>query len=335
MSFADVVPGRGVPLGPPGGAAAATEDEFASTARTVASSVFQLTTNVTSFKRLVDAMVRGFAVPRGVGRCPCGRLGWCPPPAASLLLAPECVPCPGAQGTPKDTRELRARLHRQRDALGQIAKDTTAAMKKLSELAVQPGAPPGAKATQTKLVKDFQAVLKEFQKAQRACAERESAYLPHSDAGRPLSVRGSGGSGSELPPYVDAEGSYQRSGSLEQQALLRESKRLELLQLDGEIEYNNALIAERDAGIAEIQSQIGEVNEIFQDLAVLVNEQGTMLDDIEQNIVRTSAKTRDARQELVKAETSQRAARSKLLWLLLIGVVILSIVILAVMPWGR
>ena len=240
------------------------------------------------------------------------------------------------QGTPKDTRELRARLHRQRDALGQIAKDTTASVKRLSELAGQPGAPPGAKATQTKLVKDFQAVLKEFQKAQRACAERESAYLPQSDAGRPLHlVRGASGTSTELPPYVDAEGSYQRTGSLEQQALLRESKRQELLQLDGEIEYNNALIAERDAGIAEIQSQIGEVNEIFQDLAVLVNEQGTMLDDIEANIVRTSAKTRDARQELVKAETSQRASRSKLLWLLLVGVVVLSVIILAVMPWGR
>ncbi len=205
-------------------------------------------------------------------------------------------------------------------------------MKRLSELATAPGAPPSAKATQTKLVKDFQAVLKEFQKAQRACAERESAYMPQADAGRPLTSRASAGG---LPPYAEAEGSYQRSGSLEQQALLRESKRQELLQLDGEIEYNNALIAERDAGIAEIQSQIGEVNEIFQDLAVIVNEQGTMVDDIEANIVRTSAKTREARQELVKAETHQRAARSKLLWLLLIAVVVLAIIILAVMPWGR
>ena len=63
MSFADVVPGRGIPLGAPGGASggapgAAGEDQFQSTARAVASSVFQLTTNVTSFKRLVDAMVR-------------------------------------------------------------------------------------------------------------------------------------------------------------------------------------------------------------------------------------------------------------------------------------
>ena len=52
------------------------------------------------------------------------------------------------------------------------------------------------------------------------------------------------------------------------------------------------MIEEREHGIAEIQAQIGEVNEIFQDLAVLVNEQGGMIDDIEANIVRTSARTK-------------------------------------------
>ena len=34
--------------------------------------------------------------------------------------------------------------------------------------------------------------------------------------------------------------------------------------LVNEMEYNEALIDERDHGIAEIQQQIGEVNEIFQ-----------------------------------------------------------------------
>jgi syntaxin 7 len=310
MSFADVAASRGGAGGAGGGGASSSheEDAFASTARGVASAIFQLTTNVTSFKRLVDAL-----------------------------------------GTPKDTRELRGRLHRQRDALGQIAKDTTSAVKRLSELSSAPGAAPSAKATQTKLVKDFQAVLKEFQKAQRACAEREGAYMPQADAGRPLLPRGAsatpppGGNGmhgssssSSLPPYADNEGAgYQRSDSLEQQALLRESKRQELLQLDGEIDYNTALIEEREAGIAEIQSQIGEVNEIFQDLAVLVNEQGGMIDDIEANIVRTSAKTKEARAELVKAETHQRAARGKLLWMLLIVVCVLLVIMALVLPWGH
>lgn len=47
--------------------------------------------------------------------------------------------------------------------------------------------------------------------------------------------------------------------------------------LDNEIAFNEAIIEERDQGIQEIQQQIGEVNEIFKDLAVLVHEQGTMI----------------------------------------------------------
>jgi hypothetical protein len=47
--------------------------------------------------------------------------------------------------------------------------------------------------------------------------------------------------------------------------------------LDNEIAFNEAVIEEREQGIHEIQQQIGEVNEIFKDLAVLVHEQGTMI----------------------------------------------------------
>lgn len=46
--------------------------------------------------------------------------------------------------------------------------------------------------------------------------------------------------------------------------------------LDNEIAFNEAIIEEREQGIQEIQEQIGEVNEIFKDLAVLVHEQGAM-----------------------------------------------------------
>ena len=53
--------------------------------------------------------------------------------------------------------------------------------------------------------------------------------------------------------------------------------RQEVLFLDNEIAFNEAIIEEREQGIQEIQQQIGEVNEIFKDLAVLVHEQGTMI----------------------------------------------------------
>ena len=49
------------------------------------------------------------------------------------------------------------------------------------------------------------------------------------------------------------------------------------MQVESELAYNEAVIEERAQGIQEIQQQIMEVNEIFQDLAVLVKEQGGMI----------------------------------------------------------
>lgn len=46
--------------------------------------------------------------------------------------------------------------------------------------------------------------------------------------------------------------------------LSQAQKQKEDAALANEMEYNEALIDERDQGIAEIQQQIGEVNEIFQ-----------------------------------------------------------------------
>ncbi|KAK9058100.1 hypothetical protein SSX86_022940 [Deinandra increscens subsp. villosa] len=41
--------------------------------------------------------------------------------------------------------------------------------------------------------------------------------------------------------------------------------------------FNEIVIEEREQGIQEIQNQIGEVNKIFKDLAVLVHEQGAII----------------------------------------------------------
>lgn len=56
--------------------------------------------------------------------------------------------------------------------------------------------------------------------------------------------------------------------------------RQEILLLDNEIAFNDAMIEEREQGIREIQDQIGEANEIFKDLAVLVHEQGVVIGEI-------------------------------------------------------
>jgi hypothetical protein len=53
--------------------------------------------------------------------------------------------------------------------------------------------------------------------------------------------------------------------------------RQEVLQLDNEILYNETITEEREQAIEEIQGQIGEVHEIFKDLATLVHSQGVVI----------------------------------------------------------
>ena len=273
MSFADAYGGA------PGGAGPSDRlqeaDDLARESKKVSSLIFQMTTNVSSFKRLVDAL-----------------------------------------GTGKDTRELRGKLNTQRESIGGMAKEASLAVKRLAS----GGRSDDQKAQ--KLVRDFHGVLKEFQKAQRLCAEREATFAPRTPSGS----RGTYGA-------YDEEMNREAVGhsDSEQQSLLQATgggRRQELVRDEGEMEFNNALIEEREQGILEIQQQIGEVNEIFQDLAVLVNEQGQMIDDIEANIVSTAVRTKDAQRELTKADKSQKAARNKMICVAVAVAVALAFLVL-------
>ncbi|MCH91146.1 syntaxin-22-like, partial [Trifolium medium] len=68
--------------------------------------------------------------------------------------------------------------HKTRQHIGQLVKDTSAKLKQASDIDHHAGVNASKKIADAKLAKDFQAVLKEFQKAQRLSAERETAYTP-------------------------------------------------------------------------------------------------------------------------------------------------------------
>ncbi|KAK4364671.1 hypothetical protein RND71_016029 [Anisodus tanguticus] len=218
-------------------------------------------------------------------------------------------------GTPKDTPELREKLHKTRVHIGQLVKDTSAKLKQASETDHRVEVSASKKITDAKLAKDFQAVLKEFQKAQRLAAERETAYTPFV----PQAI---------LPSSYTASEIDVTEKSPEQRALLVDSRRQEVLLLDNEIAFNEAIIEEREQGIQEIQQQIGEVNEIFKDLAVLVHEQGTIIDDIGSNVENAHAATAQGRSQLAKAAKTQRSNSSLTCLLLVIFGIVLLIVII-------
>ena len=68
--------------------------------------------------------------------------------------------------------------------------------------------------------------------------------------------------------------------------------------------------------------------EIFQDLALLVNEQGTQIDNIQTNIETAADSTTRGVRELARASRSQRRARSRMC---IIAACVLAILIILVM----
>ncbi|KAL0920692.1 hypothetical protein M5K25_009853 [Dendrobium thyrsiflorum] len=219
-------------------------------------------------------------------------------------------------GTPKDTLELRERLHKTRLHIGQLVKDTSAKLKQASETDHHTPVSASKKIADAKLAKDFQAVLKEFQKAQRLAVERETAYAPFV-LQTPLP---SSYSASEVHDGIEK--------TPDQRSMLTEARRQELILFDNEIVFNEAIIDEREQGIHEIQQQIGEVNDIFKDLAVLVHDQGVMIDDIDSHIENSLVSTAQAKTQLLRASKTQKSKSSLICLLLVIFGVILLIVII-------
>ncbi|KAF0922182.1 hypothetical protein E2562_027781 [Oryza meyeriana var. granulata] len=75
----------------------------------------------------------------------------------------------------------------------------------------------------------------------------------------------------------------------------------DIIVLDNEIEFHEAVIAEREQGILEVQQEIADIHEIFRDLAVLVHDQGECIEIVTSNIDMTEAATSQAEVQLSKA----------------------------------
>ncbi|CAH8386717.1 unnamed protein product [Eruca vesicaria subsp. sativa] len=203
--------------------------------------------------------------------------------------------------------------HKTRLHIGKLVKDTSARLKEVSETDHQRGVDQKKKILDAKLAKEFQSVLKEFQKAQRLAAERETFYAP------PLVTKPSPPS-SNTASEIDVNADKHQ----EQRSLLEESKRQELALLD-----NEAVIEEREQAIEVIQRQISELHEIFKDLAQLVHDQRPMIaDDICTNIDNSHAATAQGNSHLAEASKTQRSNSSLTCLLLVVFGIVLMIVII-------
>ncbi|KAK3815640.1 MAG: t-SNARE [Linnemannia elongata] len=226
----------------------------------------------------------------------------------------------GFLGTNKDTEDVRNKLHDVTEQTRLQVKETSQEIKDLARL----DNTHSKKLEHNKLSKDFQKVLVEFQKVQRVSAEKQREFV---DRARLSTVRND----YRTTLYINSDSDEDASESGDRPLIDDSQRRMQLLVVDNELEYNESMIVQREEEIREIESGITELNEIFRDLGTMVHEQGSMLDSIENNVTSISMSTHAAAEELTTAAIHQRNARKKSCYLLLIAAFVAGIVVLAIL----
>ncbi|KAG0368772.1 hypothetical protein BGZ54_001196 [Gamsiella multidivaricata] len=218
----------------------------------------------------------------------------------------------GYLGTTKDSQDVRTKLQDVTEQTRNLVRDTSQDIKDLTKFDAA-----GKKLETQKVSKDFSKILVEFQKIQRVSAEKQRDFVFKA---RQVGSRNS--YSSETEEEVNQGG--------EQPLLNNDQRRMQLLVVDNELEYNESMITQREGEILEIEQGITELNEIFRDLGTMVHEQGNMLDSIESNVTSVSMTTQTAAEELTVAAKHQKEAQSKSCYLLLIAAIVAGIIILAI-----
>ncbi|KAK7532414.1 t-SNARE [Phyllosticta citribraziliensis] len=214
-------------------------------------------------------------------------------------------------GTKRETERVRERV---RDLIEETSNGFKEVGEGLKKVQQWPDLNASQKFTQGKLNREFKATLTEFQVLQRSAIEKERS----SAAAARAALEDAGGSATS--PSGQGHGSQQ---------MLQEQEQLRLAPQD-EVDFQESLIIERESEIRNIEQSVGELNELFRDVAHMVHEQGEQLDIISENVEGVRDDTRGANTELRTASRHQKAARNKACCLLVILAVVLTIVILAV-----
>ncbi|EST05852.1 Target SNARE coiled-coil domain protein [Kalmanozyma brasiliensis GHG001] len=211
----------------------------------------------------------------------------------------------------------------------ELVKDATADIKQLSTFPLGP-ANGGAKLTQGKLQRDFQAAALQFQRVQKEAVAKTRAKLEQDKQKERQMLK----SRNSQQLLIDTEESDRSAAAIGGAEGGLQAESLDLLPegpTQADLEYQESLITSREAEIREIESGVQELNEIFRDLGNIVQEQGGMIDNIEFNINSIAENTAGADRELVVAHEYQRKAGRRCIILLLVVGFVVAVVLLAVL----
>ncbi|CAN7999000.1 unnamed protein product [Ixodes hexagonus] len=223
-------------------------------------------------------------------------------------------------GTQADTEAFRDKIHVTQQNANATIKMTSASLHDLAGL-IGP-ADKQQRLQSDRLRNEFQEVVKRYSNLQKEVAARQR-YSMCSSATAPSGTKASGWGWSET--QREEEQAALIPGLEGPQSTMQQQQHLE-----ADLDYENALLAERERRMRQIETDMLDCNQIFKDLATLVHEQGETINSIEGNIESTQINTGQAVDQLRSAAHYQKKYRKKaccLLVLVIIIVVTLSLVI--------
>lgn len=107
------------------------------------------------------------------------------------------------------------------------------------------------------------------------------------------------------------------------------------MQGRGQILDTIAEIQERHDAVKDIERSLMELHQIFLDIAVLVQHQGGLIDDIEANVDRANSFVQRGTTQLQEARKKQKNTRKWTCFAIILLLIIILVIVLSIRPWSR
>ncbi|XP_068426569.1 t-SNARE domain-containing protein 1 [Clinocottus analis] len=221
-------------------------------------------------------------------------------------------------GTSRDTEELRQSLHSLQQQTNKVITSTSQLIKQLSDIIS--GSSRQDRLHLTRLKTELSESVQRYGDLQKKIAERSRALLPPAQKDKKKSPQ---------TPFTE----QMEEGPLFGEAVGTE----ELAQafLSEISEEDVEVLRQREEALLQIEKDMLDVSQIMKDLATMVHEQGDTIDSIEDYIQTTSSNVESANQELAKANQYQRQLRKRKCYLLVVGAIVLTILIVIIAVSAR
>lgn len=203
-------------------------------------------------------------------------------------------------GTPKDNQTLRDKVHEIQTGTNQRISTTSKDLQRLT-VVVRRG-DKQQKLQVEKLTSDFTHVVQMYHKSQQIIAAKMKQVLL---------VNASQQDDLNASSFGDG------SNNSQDQLLQRQQQ-----QIQQSLQFEQDMLLERESRFRAIEADVLDVNQIMKELSSLTNQQGEVLDTIENTIEHTVSNVESGTSELAKAAEYQNKYRRKVIYLLILAVIL-------------